>query len=236
MTAQTTGGRVRHRAEPREKTAGRLRKCRKAGRKEEETGLKKFSKLDLIRTLEQELNYKRFVHTMAVAGTASSLAMCYGADLQKAEIAGLLHDCAKCIDVRKMQRICEKAGLAVSEFEAGSGSLLHSKAGSVLAAEKYGYTDPDIVNAIRYHTTGRPGMSLLEKIIFVADYIEPGRFSAKNLPEIRKMAFEDIDGALRKILYDTLVYLNSTGNPVDPMTQKTYDYYNRMYAEKNIYD
>jgi len=79
-------------------------------------------------------------------------------------------------------------------------------------------------------------MSLLEKIIFVADYIEPGRFSAKNLPEIRKMAFEDIDGALRKILYDTLVYLNSTGNPVDPMTQKTYDYYNRMYAEKNIYD
>ncbi len=198
--------------------------------------VKKVSKIDLIRTLEQELNYKRFVHTLAVAGTAASLAMCYGADIEKAEMAGLLHDCAKCIDVRKMQRLCEKAGLEVSPYEKNSGSLLHSKAGSVLAAEKYGYTDPDILNAIRYHTTGRPGMSLLEKIIFVSDYIEPGRFTAKNLPLIRKMAFSDIDEALLKILYDTLLYLNSTGNTVDPMTQKTYEYYKRLDEEKNIYD
>ena len=198
--------------------------------------MKKVSKIDLIKILEQELNYKRFVHTLSVAGTAASLAMCYGADLEKAEMAGLLHDCAKCIDVRKMQRLCEKAGLEVSSYERNSSSLLHSKAGSVLAAEKYGCTDPDILNAIRYHTTGRPGMSLLEKIIFVADYIEPGRYTAKNLPEIRKMAFEDIDEALMKILYDTLVYLNSTGNTVDPMTQKTYDYYRQMLAEVNRYD
>ena len=155
--------------------------------------MKKLTRIDLIRTLEQELNYKRFVHTLAVAGTAASLAMCYGADIEKAEIAGLLHDCAKCLDVRKMQRLCEKAGLEISPYERSSGSLLHSKAGSVLAAEKYGVTDPDLLNAIRYHTTGRPGMSLLEKIIFVADYIEPGRFSAKNLPLVRKMAFADID-------------------------------------------
>ena len=202
----------------------------------EGSSVKRLNKIELIRTLEQELNYKRFVHTMAVAGTASSLAMCYGMNIQKAELAGLLHDCAKCIDVRKMQKLCEKAGLEITPFEAGSGSLLHSKAGSVLAAEKYGCTDPDILNAIRYHTTGRPGMSLLEKIIFVADYIEPGRYTAKNLPEIRKMAFEDIDEALLKILYDTLVYLNSTGNTVDPMTQKTYDYYRQMMAEVNRYD
>lgn len=198
--------------------------------------MKKLTRIDLIRTLEQELNYKRFVHTLAVAGTAASLAMCYGADIEKAEIAGLLHDCAKCLDVRKMQRLCEKAGLEISPYERSSGSLLHSKAGSVLAAEKYGVTDPDLLNAIRYHTTGRPGMSLLEKIIFVADYIEPGRFSAKNLPLVRKMAFADIDETLLKILYDTLVYLNSTGNTVDPMTQKTYDYYKRLDEESNIYD
>jgi predicted HD superfamily hydrolase involved in NAD metabolism len=198
--------------------------------------VKKLTRIDLIRTLEQELNYKRFVHTLAVAGTAASLAMCYGADIEKAEIAGLLHDCAKCLDVRKMQRLCEKAGLEISPYERSSGSLLHSKAGSVLAAEKYGVTDPDLLNAIRYNTTGRPGMSLLEKIIFVADYIEPGRFSAKNLPLVRKMAFADIDEALLKILYDTLVYLNSTGNTVDPMTQKTYDYYKRLDEESNIYD
>lgn len=198
--------------------------------------MKKMAKIDLIRTLEEELNYKRFIHTLAVAGTASSLAMCYGADVNKAELAGLLHDCAKCMDIRKMNRLCEKAGLEVSSFEKNSGSLLHSKAGSALAAEKYGVSDSDILNAIRYHTTGRPRMSLLEKIIFVADYIEPGRYTAKNLPLIRKMAFADIDEALLKILYDTLVYLNSTGNPVDPMTQKTYDYYKRLDEEKNIYD
>lgn len=198
--------------------------------------MKKVSRVELIRTLEQELSYKRFIHTLSVAGTASSLAMCYGADLEKAETAGLLHDCAKCMDVRKMQKVCEKAGLTVSSFEADSGSLLHSKAGSVLAAEKYGITDPDMINAIRYHTTGRPGMSLLEKIIFVADYIEPGRFTAKNLPLIRRLAFSDIDGALMKILYDTLVYLNSTGLVVDPMTQKTYDYYKQIFEEKTIYD
>lgn len=199
-------------------------------------GLKKINKYDLAKTLEQELGYKRFIHTLSVAGTAASLAMCYGADMEKAELAGYLHDCAKCLDVRKMQRLCEKAGLEITPFEKNSGSLLHSKAGSVLAAEKYGVTDPDMLNAIRYHTTGRPGMSILEKIIFVADYIEPGRFTAKNLPVIRKMAFSDIDEALLKILYDTLIYLNSTGNPVDPMTQKTYDYYKRLDEEKNIYD
>ncbi|HAL58877.1 MAG: HD domain-containing protein [Sarcina sp.] len=198
--------------------------------------MKKVSRVELIKTLEQELSYKRFIHTLSVAGTASSLAMCYGADLEKAETAGLLHDCAKCMDVRKMQKVCEKAGLTVSSFEADSGSLLHSKAGSVLAAEKYGITDPDMINAIRYHTTGRPGMSLLEKIIFVADYIEPGRFTAKNLPLIRRLAFSDIDEALMKILYDTLVYLNSTGLVVDPMTQKTYDYYKQIFEEKTIYD
>ena len=198
--------------------------------------MKKVSRVELIKTLEQELSYKRFIHTLSVAGTASSLAMCYGADLEKAETAGLLHDCAKCMDVRKMQKVCEKAGLTVSSFEADSVSLLHSKAGSVLAAEKYGITDPDMINAIRYHTTGRPGMSLLEKIIFVADYIEPGRFTAKNLPLIRRLAFSDIDEALMKILYDTLVYLNSTGLVVDPMTQKTYDYYKQIFEEKTIYD
>ena len=198
--------------------------------------MKKDSKTDLIRTLEQELGYKRFVHTLFVAGTATSLAMCYGADMEKAEMAGLLHDCAKCLDLHKMQRLCEKAGLAVSDFEKNSGALLHSKAGSILAEEKYGITDPDMLNAIRYHTTGRPGMSLLEKIIFVADYIEPGRCAARNLPQIRKMAFTDIDEALLKILYDTLVYLNSTGNPVDPMTQKTYDYYKSLFEEKTFYD
>ncbi len=198
--------------------------------------MSKNDRITIMKQLESDLNYRRFIHTLGVAGTATSLAMCYGVDPKPAELAGLLHDCAKNLDLKKMQKICEKGNYKVSEKEENSVSLLHSKAGSVLAQEKFGVQDEDILNAIRFHTTGRPGMSLLEKIIFVADYIEPGRDTAPNLSEIRKMAFGNIDEAVLKILYDTLVYLNSTGAQIDEMTQKTYDYYKQIYEEKNIYD
>jgi predicted HD superfamily hydrolase involved in NAD metabolism len=83
-------------------------------------------------------------------------------------------------------------------------ALLHAKVGSFLAKEKYGIEDEDVLNAIRYHTTGRPCMSTLEKILYIADYIEPGRKHASNLLQIRRMAFQDLDKTLFKILEDTL--------------------------------
>ena len=198
--------------------------------------MNKKERINLIRELESELAYGRFVHTLNVANTAACLAMSYGFDIDKAETAGLLHDCAKCMNLGKMLKICEKAGLELSEIEKGSGSLLHSKAGAELAQFKYGIKDEDILNAIRYHTTGRPGMSLLEKIIFTADYIEPGRDSAPNLPVVRKLAFESIDDCVLQILKDTLSYLDTTGAEVDPMTQKTYEYYRRCDEERKFYE
>lgn len=96
--------------------------------------------------------------------------------------------------------------------------------------QKFHIHDSDTINAILNHTTGRPDMSLLEKIIYVADYIEPGRKQAPNLTEIRRMAFMDLDDALYHILEDTLVYLRTVDGDVDPMTQKTYDYY-KIYME-----
>ena len=169
--------------------------------------MNKRERLDLIRELESELGYGRFVHTMYVSCTASNLAMRHGADLAKAELAGLLHDCAKCMNLGKMLKMCAKADVQLSEIEKKSVALLHSKAGAVLAADKYGVSDEDILNSIRYHTTGRPGMSLLEKIIFVSDYIEPGRESAPNLPLVRKLAYDlDLGGENRRKhkLRDTL--------------------------------
>ncbi len=198
--------------------------------------MNKKERINLIRELQTELAYGRFTHTLYVAGTAASIAMCYGLDTDKAETAGLLHDCAKCMNLSKMLKICDKAGVELSEYERNSGSLLHSKAGAVLAQTKYGVKDEDILNAIRYHTTGRPGMSLLEKIVFVADYIEPGRDSAPNLPVVRKLAFESIDDCVLQILKDTLSYLESTGAQVDPMTQKTYEYYRRCDEERKFYE
>ena len=91
--------------------------------------------------------------------------------------------------------------------------------------EEFDVTSSDVINAILNHTTGRPGMSLLEKIIYVADYIEPNRKQAPNLTEVRKMAFIDLDQTLVMILKDVLEYLESTEGEVDPMTRKTYEYY-----------
>ena len=185
----------------------------------------KKERLALIRQLEEELGYSRFVHTLGVANVAASLAMRYGIDSSRAELAGLLHDCAKCLSLNKMRKVCDKAGVSVSPFESESGALLHSKAGCILARTQYGVTDEEILRAIEFHTTGRPAMSLLEKIIFVADYIEPGRDTAPNLDTVRRMAFENIDACVLQILRDTLNYLASGSAAVDPMTQKTFEYY-----------
>lgn len=182
-------------------------------------------RLDLYRAVEKELKYSRFIHTMGVTFTATSLAERYGADMKKAETAGLLHDCAKYVPVDEMEAICKKGGIPVTPFEKGSSSLLHSKAGCVLARTKYGVTDPEILDAIRYHTTGRPDMTLLDKIVFIADYMEPGRDQAEDLDDVRTLAFEDIDQCLLRILKDTLAYLATTGEKIDPMTQETYDWY-----------
>ncbi len=175
--------------------------------------------------MEKEQDSKRFEHTLGVAYTASALAMCNQTDPEKALIAGLLHDCAKCIGNDKRISICEKHHIPISEIERQNPFLLHAKAGSYIAKKKFHIHDEDILNAILYHTTGRPEMSELEKIIYIADYIEPGRKHAINLPKIRKMAFQDLDEALLVILNDVLNYLHSIDNPIDPMTQETFDYY-----------
>ena len=181
------------------------------------------------KTLEKMLDEKRFEHTLGVAYTASALAMRYDGNIKKAEIAGLLHDCAKCIDNDKKLSMCQKYNININEFERRNPFLLHAKLGSFLAMKKFNVSDKDVINAILNHTTGRPEMSLLEKILYVADYIEPNRVQAPNLEKIRKLAFIDLDAAVLEILKDTLSYLNTIDNAIDPMTLKTYEYYNNVH-------
>lgn len=177
------------------------------------------------KNMEKTLDHKRFEHTLGVAYTATALAMCYQTDINKAQTAGLLHDCAKCISDEKKIAICTKHNIQINAIELNNPFLLHAKVGSYMAMKKYNVHDPDIINAILNHTTGRPGMSELEKIIYIADYIEPGRKQAPNLSVVRKLAFQDLDQALLKILEDTLKYLKDSGSEIDPMTQKTYEFY-----------
>ena len=178
--------------------------------------------------MSQRLKPHRFIHSAAVAGTASALAMKYGEDCSKALVAGILHDCAKCYDDDELVSLCRKKNIPVTEFEEGHGFILHAKYGAYLAKSKYGIKDEDILSAIRWHTTGHEDMTLLEKIIFVADYIEPLRNKASNLNEVRKTAFnaENIDEAVVIIMHDTIKYLKERGREIDTVTNSAYEFYN----------
>lgn len=205
-----------------------------------ETDIKKIK-----RTLEKSLDEKRYEHTLGVAYTAAALAMRYyaamgdsiGASMEvfmeNAYLAGLLHDCGKSIDREKRITFCEKHNIMISDCEKKNPSLLHAKVGSFIAMDDFKVHDSDIINAILNHNTGRPGMSLLEKVVFVADYIEPGRNQAPNLAKIRKLAFIDLDEALLYILEDTLEYISKKDKEIDPMTQKTYNYYKEIWETEH---
>lgn len=184
---------------------------------------------NIRKEMEAVLSSKRYTHTLGVAYTAAALAMAHGEPMQAALTAGLLHDCAKSMHGSELVAICEKAHLNVTAVERSNPTaLLHAKAGAYLAQHKYGVNDDDILNAIRYHTTGRPDMSRLEKILYIADYIEPNRKQLAELDMIRRIAFQDLDWTMEKILANTLAYLRTTDGQLDDMTIKTYNYYKRM--------
>lgn len=188
-------------------------------------------KSEIEEKLRKKQNEKRFRHTIGVQYTSVCLAMCYGADLEKASMAGLLHDCAKHISNEELLRRCRKHELAVTEAEEQNPFLLHAKYGAWLAKHKYGIGDSEILDAITYHTTGRPAMTLLEKIVFTADYIEPSRNQAPNLDELRRLAFRNLDEAVWRISEQTLDYLKSGGGTIDPTTELTCQYYANILNE-----
>ena len=187
---------------------------------------------EISKKLKKELDKNRYQHTLGVMYTASCLAMRYECDMRKAMLAGLLHDCAKCIPGEKQIHLCRKNHIEVRKVEEENPFLLHAKLGAFFAETKYGIQDKEVLHAIQVHTTGAPGMNLLDKIIFVSDYIEPNRDKAPNLPQIRTLAFEDIDQAVFRILHDTIYFLNQKRGSVDYRTHDTYEYYkNREKGE-----
>ncbi|MCD7763855.1 MAG: bis(5'-nucleosyl)-tetraphosphatase (symmetrical) YqeK [Lachnospiraceae bacterium] len=182
--------------------------------------------------LKKDLDEARFIHTQGVMYTAASLAMCYEQDIERASVAGLLHDCAKCIPNGQKLRLCEHYRIPVSEVERKAPHLLHAKLGASIAQDKYGIQDAEILSAIQWHTTGKPQMTILEKIIFLSDYIEPGRTKAPNLTYIRKTAFSDLDLAVFLTLRDTLSYLEEKKACLDNQTIVAYNYYEELIGEK----
>ena len=188
--------------------------------------------LKMKKNVQPSLDKARYDHSIGVMHPCACLAMRYGADMDAALTAGLLHDCAKGLSSEEKLRLCKKYHLEVSEAERANPGLLHAKLGAFFAWQKYHVKDKAILRAIACHTTGKPNMSLLDKILYVADFIEPGRCEAPNLPEVRALAFVNLDECLFRILQDTLLYLERKKAALDPVTEKTYQYYKERREER----
>lgn len=172
---------------------------------------------ELIEELRANLDDERFRHSLGVMKTAAKLAEHYNVDVKKAEIAGLLHDCAKCMDLVSQLKIAENFGILQDDVEKREGALLHAPVGAIVAKRDYGITDKEILNAIRIHTTGDVKMSMLEKIIFLSDLIEPER-CFPGVDELRIKAFKSIDDALIDAFDSTIRYVLEKGSLLHPRT------------------
>lgn len=178
-------------------------------------------------------NKNRYWHTIGVANTCACLAMKYDVDIERAYIAGLLHDCAKCLSDDELIKECTVNNIPISKYEKKSPYLLHGKVGALYAKQKFDIDDTEILSAICCHTTGKPGMTTLEEILFIADYIEPYRNKAANLDMIRQIVFNDIKLAIYHVCNDTISYLNRNNADIDETTVLTYEYYQELINERN---
>lgn len=174
---------------------------------------------------------KRFIHTVGVMETAINLAQKYGEDVKKAETAAILHDIAKYADIEWMENIVRDEKLDERLIGWGGSELLHGPVGAYIAQSEFGITDEELLNAIRFHTTGRASMSRLEKIIFVADMIEPNR-RFDGVERLRKKAQKNLDKAMSACVRHTLAFLIDTKQPIYPLSIECYnDMMNREDSE-----
>ena len=167
------------------------------------------------------LKNKRIPHVLGTEQEAVRLALHYGADVNKARVAALLHDCTKKLEMDDQMALCQKYGVRLDDLEKTALKLLHSKTGAEIARDVFG-VDEEIYLAINWHTTGRPGMSLLEKIIYMADYIEPTR-DFDGVDELRRVTYENLDAGLEMGLSMTVEDMHRRGNPVHSATLAALD-------------
>ncbi len=187
----------------------------------------------ITQDLEATLKPSRYFHTLSVAKTAKEMAEHFNENPNKAYFAGILHDCAKNYSNESLIAICQNNNLNINDFEINNPQLLHGKVGAYLANIKYGITDKEILSAIIWHTTGKPNMTTLEKIIFCADYIEPTRYKQPNLEELRMIALSDLDMLTYRILEDTVTYLKHfSKDSIDDNTINAYNYYKNLIKER----
>ena len=180
----------------------------------------------LRRMVMPYLKENRIAHVTGVESQAVMLAMRWGADPDTAAIAGILHDITKAQSKEKQLKLCEKYGIILENAERENPALLHARTGAALARERFGISD-EIYSAIRWHTTGKPDMSTLEKIIYLADYTEPTR-DFEGVDKLRELSFEDLDKAMALGLEMSIEDLTERGKPIFHDTMDAYNWYKNL--------
>ncbi len=184
--------------------------------------------------IERNFSEKRKVHTEGVRTSAISLARRYGADEKKAEIAALFHDMYRGVPEKTMNYYVKNLGLDDKYID--NCNLAHGKVAAIIMQRDFEIEDPDIINAVSYHTTGRAGMSLLEEVIYLADAIEPNR-AYPGVDELRKIAQTDLERACLRSLTNTIDFVTSSGNYLDEETILAKEYLERKINEReNVND
>lgn len=178
---------------------------------------------EMKKYLNKNLTEARYKHSLGVMNTAVKLAEKYSADINKAKIAGLIHDCAKEMHKDKLFELYELESGEADKVLRNSPALLHGAAGAFIAKNTMGVQDKEILNAIKYHTTGRVNMELLEKIIYLADYIEPAR-NFDGVEKLRTLAFEDLDAALILSFDNTIEVVIKRGGLIHSKTVDARNY------------
>ncbi|MDI6675697.1 bis(5'-nucleosyl)-tetraphosphatase (symmetrical) YqeK [Bacillus wiedmannii] len=174
-----------------------------------------------LHIVKQQMHEKRYIHTIGVMETAIELAKLYGVDEKKAEVAAIFHDYAKCRAISEMEEIIKSEDL-LKDLLCYNKELWHAPVGAYLVEKEVGITDPEILQAITYHTSGHEKMTMLDKVIYVADYIEPGR-KFPGVEEARKLAYTDINQALLFALKRTIQFLMEKNQTIYPLTFQTYN-------------
>lgn len=190
---------------------------------------------ELVKKLDDfikvRLNEKRYRHTMGVVETSAKLAERYGADTEKAHIAALFHDACKNLDIDEMNSLVEK--YHIGDVYIDKPQLAHSKLAAAIIQDRFGVDDEDIINAISYHTTGRAEMSLLEKIIYISDAVEPNR-SYPGVEKRYRLAFEDIDRAGYEITDNAIRLVTEAGMYLDPDSIAARDWFQSILENDSL--
>ena len=172
---------------------------------------------EILVTLANELRPARFRHCRDVSQTAVRLAERWDADIEKARLAGILHDCARNLKGEELLKTSRQFGMIPSPLELLQPALIHAPLGAIIAERRFGISEPQILQAIRRHTTGAPQMTLLDKVIYLSDCIEPGR-NFSGVRKIRDMAVEDLDAAVLLAYEHSILFVVANGGLLHPHT------------------